>query len=180
MARIESTMVPLGTRAPQFELVDCLTDQLISFSTIAGEKGTVVMFICNHCPFVLHTIAGIVSLAKEYRSKGIGFIAINSNDIEQYPADSPDNMKNFASSEGFTFPYVFDETQEVAHSYSAACTPDFFVFDHHHHLVYRGQLDDSRPGNDLPVNGHSLKSALECIIRNEEITLDQNQASDVI
>ncbi|NAS11214.1 thioredoxin family protein [Poritiphilus flavus] len=173
MARTPSNMIPLGTQAPNFELLDTVSDKSLGLSELSGEQGTVVMFICNHCPFVKHVNAGVVSLAKDYQEKGIGFIAISSNDIVNYPQDAPHLMKETAKEEGYTFPYLFDETQEVARAYAAACTPDFYLFDTQHRLVYRGQLDDSRPGNGIPVSGSDLRNALDALLSGQDISQEQ-------
>ncbi|GAA4281573.1 thioredoxin family protein [Gaetbulibacter aestuarii] len=161
-------MLPLGTKAPTFHLPDTISQKTISFEAIKGPKGTVVMFICNHCPFVLHVNEALVSIAKSYRDKGISFVAISSNDVENYPQDGPDKMKEHAETVGYPFPYLYDETQEIAKAYDAACTPDIYVFDAEDKLVYRGQLDDSRPGNGIPVSGNDLKHALDCVLNGEE------------
>ncbi len=173
MARTPSNMIALGTQAPPFRLTDTVSENVISLDDIKGEKGTVVMFICNHCPFVKHVNSGIVDLAKDYGDKGIGFVAISSNDVENYPDDSPALMKENAIREGFTFPYLYDESQEVARAYDAACTPDFYVFNEDLSLVYRGQLDDSRPGNGIPVTGKDIRAALEALLSGSPVSEDQ-------
>lgn len=165
MARTPSNMIPLGDIAPFFTLPEPLTGKEVALGDIRGEKGTLVMFICNHCPYVLHVIEEIVEITNDYGPKGIGIAAINSNDVESYPEDSPENMALFAEKYGFNFPYVFDETQEIAKYYDAACTPDLFLYDTEMRLVYRGQLDDSRPFNDKPVNGKDLRNALENLLK---------------
>ncbi|WP_435623023.1 thioredoxin family protein [Flagellimonas sp.] len=169
MARTPSNMLPLGTTAPKFELMDTITDTMVSLDTAKGEKGTVIMFICNHCPFVVHVNPEISQLGLEYQKKGIRFVAISSNDIENYPQDSPDLMKVKAKEEHYSFPYLYDETQEVATAYDAACTPDFYLFDDALKLVYRGQLDDSRPGNGLPVTGKDLRNAMDALLEGKQI-----------
>jgi len=166
MALTPSNMLALGTKAPHFSLKDVITNQIVSFDDIKGEKGTIVMFICNHCPFVIHINNEIVRLANDYRVLGFGFVAISSNDIEAYPQDSPAEMKNVARKLNYTFPYLYDQTQEVAKSYDAACTPDFYVFNTQDKLIYRGQLDNSRPGNGIPVNGRDIRESLDCILNN--------------
>lgn len=173
MARIPSTMIPLGSNAPDFKLPDTISGDLLSRDALRGEKGTLIMFICNHCPFVIHVNDELVRLGKGYQSKGIRMVAINSNDVENYPDDSPDKMTLTATRLGYTFPYLFDETQEVAKAYDAACTPDFFLYDGDLKLVYRGQLDDSRPGNCIPVTGKDLRKAMDTLIAGKEITQDQ-------
>jgi len=170
MARTPSNMLPLGTQAPYFELPDTVSGSLISLNQIAGPKGTVVMFICNHCPFVIHVNQEIVNVANAYAEKGIGFVAISSNDVVNYPQDSPEKMKVHAKTNNYPFPYLYDETQEIAQSYDAACTPDFYVFNEHLKLVYRGQLDSSRPENGIPLTGEDLRHALDCLIENKENT----------
>lgn len=177
MAKTPSRMLPLGTQAPHFELLDVTSGQPVNLLDIKSKKATVIMFICNHCPYVKHIIEPLSALAKEYTEKGIQFIAINSNDVENYPDDSPDNMKIFAEEQHFTFPYLFDETQEVAKIYDAACTPDFYIFDHLLHLVYRGQFDESRPNNDIAVNGKALKNALDMILAGEKVNEATQQPS---
>ncbi|TWO34347.1 thioredoxin family protein [Seonamhaeicola sediminis] len=173
MARTPSNMLPLGTKAPEFSLFDTISDASISFNEIQGKNGTVIMFICNHCPFVIHVNSEIISIAKTYKDKGIGFAAISSNDVVNYPQDSPENMKAHAKNEGYPFPYLYDESQEIAKAYDAACTPDFYVFNSNDKLVYRGQLDDSRPDNGKPLNGADLRNALDCLIEEKENTLLQ-------
>lgn len=173
MARTESTMLDLGTVAPEFSLLDTVTEKTMALHTLKGEKGTVIMFICNHCPFVIHVNPELTRLATTYKNKGIGFIAISSNDIENYPQDAPHLMKRKAEVENYPFPYLYDETQTVAKDYKAACTPDFFLFDDQLKLVYRGQLDDSRPGNGLPLNGKDLRNALEAIVSGNALDTEQ-------
>ncbi len=173
MALTPSNMLPLGTKAPNFNLIDTVTNNLVSLEDIAGEKGTVVMFICNHCPFVIHVNDEIVRVANDYRVPGFGFVAISSNDVEKYPQDGPKQMWDNARENHYSFPYLYDETQEVAKAYDAACTPDFYVFDGELKLVYRGQLDNSRPGNGIPVNGRDLREALDNILNNNPQRKDQ-------
>lgn len=173
MSLTPSNMLPLGTKAPTFNLVDAVTKNSYSLEDIKGTKGTVVMFICNHCPFVKHVNDELVRTANDYRVTGFGFVAINSNDIEKYPQDHPDLMWKTAREENYPFPYLFDATQDVAKAYKAACTPDFFVFDTELKLVYRGQLDNSRPGNGIPVNGRDLRESLDNILNNNPQRKDQ-------
>ena len=173
MARTPSNMLPLGTLAPDFSLYDTVSGKTLTLSELKGEKGTVVMFICNHCPFVVHVNPEISKMGREYQKKGIGFIAISSNDVKNYPQDAPNLMTEVAKEEGYTFPYLYDETQEVALAYDAACTPDFYLFDSESKLVYRGQLDDSRPGNGLPLTGNDLRTAIDAIISGAEIIENQ-------
>ncbi|MGB5385758.1 MAG: thioredoxin family protein [Eudoraea sp.] len=169
MASTPSNMMPLGTIAPDFNLPDTITDKIVSLDKLKGKKGSVILFICNHCPFVKHVNSTITHLASKYQSKGIAFIAISSNDIVNYPQDSPELMKQTALQEGYSFPYLFDESQEVARAYEAACTPDFYLFDNDLRLVYRGQLDDSRPGNGILSTGLDLRNALEALLSNKPI-----------
>ncbi|TAL63455.1 MAG: thioredoxin family protein [Legionella sp.] len=173
MTRTASTMLPLGTVAPDFQLNDVITNKSIRLHDNQNYIATVIMFICNHCPFVKHVNAGLTALANDYLDKNVRFIAINANDVEHYPDDSPENMIITAKEWNYPFPYVFDETQEIASAYHAACTPDFFVFDESLALAYRGQLDDSRPGNNIPVTGSSIRSALDCLLKHEPIKLEQ-------
>ncbi len=177
MARTPSNMLPLGTKAPDFELLDTVTNQTLSLQKLKGEKGTVVMFICNHCPFVIHVNPEISKLGKEYQAKGINFVAISSNDVENYPQDAPHLMREKAQEMDYTFPYLYDETQEVAKAYDAACTPDFYLFDSDSKLVYRGQLDDSRPGNGLPLTGFDLRNAMDALLEGKAI--DPNQKPSI-
>lgn len=173
MSKTPSNMIALGTKAPYFELHDVVSGQNIKFNEQSKHKATVICFICNHCPYVKHINSELVQLANDYQSRGIYFLAINSNDVSVYPDDSPANMKITAQLEHYSFPYLYDESQEVAKAYHAACTPDFFVFDQEHSLIYRGQLDDSRPGNDTPVTGESLRHALECVLNKNPLNTIQ-------
>ena len=166
MPPISSNMLPLGTKAPDFQLIDAVTSDLVSLKDVRGKKGTVVMFLCNHCPYVKHVNEEIVRIANDYRVVGFGFVAISSNDVVNFPQDHPDLMWKTARSLNYSFPYLYDETQEVAKAYQAACTPDFYVFDDALKLVYRGQLDNSRPGNGIPVNGRDLRESLDNILNN--------------
>ncbi|MGB5668426.1 MAG: thioredoxin family protein [Maribacter sp.] len=169
MANTPSNMLPLGTKAPHFELLDTISDKTLDLSIVKGEIGTLIMFICNHCPFVVHVNPEITKIAQEYQSKGISFIAISSNDVTNYPQDSPELMKETAKKAGYSFPYLYDKTQQVAKAYDAACTPDFYLFDANLELVYRGQLDDSRPGNGIAVTGADLRNALEAILQGKKV-----------
>lgn len=164
MALVESNMLPVGTKAPSFSLPDTVSGTELSYSDIRGEKGTLVIFTCNHCPYVIHLNAEIVNIANEYMARGVGVAAISSNDVENYPADSPDKMTIVAKVLKFPFPYLYDASQEVARAYDAACTPDFYLFNATDQLVYRGRMDGSRPGNPLPVTGADLRSALEAVL----------------
>lgn len=170
MARTPSNMIPLGTIAPEFYLKDTNSNNTFSFEDLRGSKGTLVIFMCNHCPFVLHVIKEIVMIANDYRVQGLGIVAISSNDIVKYPEDSPEKMTEFAFKNKIDFPYLFDETQEIAKAYDAACTPDFFLFDSQNKLFYRGQLDDSRPGNGIPLSGSDLRSAIDALIYNRTLS----------
>lgn len=172
MVKTASTMLPLGTIAPDFRLPN-IDGRTMSLDEIATGKGLVVMFICNHCPFVKHVAPELVRLTKDYEARGIRFVGISSNDVAAYPADSPEMMKQEAAAQGYTFPYLFDETQQVAQAYRAACTPDFYIFDQNKRLVYRGQLDDSRPGNGKPLNGSDLRGALDQLLSGAELPADQ-------
>jgi thiol-disulfide isomerase/thioredoxin len=173
MSATPSNMLALGTGAPGFNLFDTVSGNTLSLNELKSDIATVVMFICNHCPYVKHINSELVSLSNEYMEKGISFIAINSNDIGNYPEDSPDNMKLTAEELGYKFPYLFDETQEVAKAYQAACTPDFYVFDKSLKLVYRGQFDDSRPGNSVEVTGSDISSVLDNILADVPVSQEQ-------
>ena len=168
MAKTPSNMVPIGFSAPSFVLKDSVTKKLLSSDELFGEKCTIVMFICNHCPFVIHVNSEIVKIAKEFQSEDVKFIAISSNDVVNYPEDSPELMKLNADQNKFTFPYLYDQSQEIAKKYDAACTPDFYLYDNELKLVYRGQLDDSRPGNGIECDGKDLSYAIKCLIKNIE------------
>ena len=169
MSKTPSKMLPLGTIAPDFYLKDTNSSNQFSFADLKGEKGTLVLFICNHCPFVHHVMEEVVRIANDYRVQGISVVAISSNDIEKYPQDAPELMTEFAFKNNFEFPYLFDATQDVAKAFEAACTPDFFLFDNQNKLVYRGQLDDSRPGNGIPLSGNDLRGAIDGVIYNRTI-----------
>lgn len=156
-------MLQLGTSAPDFRLPDVTSGKTVSLTDFQSAPILVVMFLCNHCPYVIHVRDALASLVRSYQTRGVAFVGINSNDVQRYPADSPDRMKIEAASAGYTFPYLYDETQGVAKAYRAACTPDFFVFDHQRALVYRGQMDASRPGNGVPVTGADLRAALDAL-----------------
>lgn len=164
MAYTESNLLPLGTTAPAFHLPDTTTGTEKSFDNIKGEKGTVVMFLCNHCPYVIHINSELVRLANDYKEKGIGFVAISSNDAVNYPEDAPDKMAIVAKVLQYPFPYLYDESQHVAKAYDAACTPDLYLFDGEDKLFYRGRLDDSRPKNNLPVTGVDLRNAIDTLL----------------
>ena len=172
MARTESTMLELGTTAPPFTLPD-VDGGSISPDDFADAPAFLVMFICNHCPFVKHVRDELARIGREYGERGVAVVAISSNDAEAYPADSPERMREEKREAGYTFPYLYDESQEAAHAYKAACTPDFYVFDGERRLVYRGQLDDSRPSNGVPVTGRALRAALDAVLEGREVSADQ-------
>ena len=161
MALIQSTMMPIGTQAPSFHLMDSVSNNYYSLEDLQSTRATVVMFICNHCPYVIHVNPELVRMANEYRNQGVSFIAISSNDVDNYPEDAPDKMSIVAKVLKFPFPYLYDKRQEVAKAYDAACTPDFYVFDGDMKLAYRGRLDDSRPGNSTPLTGADMRSAID-------------------
>ena len=173
MALTPSNMLALGTLAPKFNLLNTIDHTMVSLDEAKGVKGTVIMFICNHCPFVKHVNAELSQLAKDYITKGIKCIAISSNDAKKYPEDAPDKMKENAIQHDFIFPYLYDENQDVAKAYDAACTPDFYIFDKDLKLVYRGQLDNSRPENGIPVTGEDLRYAIENVIYGKPIDKEQ-------
>jgi peroxiredoxin len=167
MARTESMMLELGTQAPAFSLPDVVSGNLITLETFAGKKGLLVMFICRHCPYVKHLEQALATLGKDYVSQGLGVVAISCNDAEKYPDDAPDSLREMATTLGFNFPFCFDATQAVAKAYTAACTPDFFLFDQNLTLFYRGQFDDSRPGNEKPVTGADLRAAIDQLLASQ-------------
>lgn len=176
MARTETIAIDLGFLAPDFILPDVVSGKNLSLSEMRGEKATVIFFICNHCPYVQHIIGAIVALSNDFLEKGVKFIAINSNDIANYPEDAPDKMIDFAKKYHFSFPYLFDETQEIAKNYDAACTPDFNIFDENLLCVYRGNFDDATPKNNIPVTGDTMRKALEKIILGQKV---ENQKPSV-
>lgn len=173
MAMTASTMLDLGVAAPDFQLPDVVSGQTISLSTFADQDALLVMFICQHCPFVQHVKEELAQLGQDYRPKGLGMIAISANNVETHPKDSPDYLKAMATEQGFNFPVCYDESQETAKAYTAACTPDFFLFDGDRKLVYRGQLDDSRPSNGQPVTGKDLRGAIEAVLAGKPVSPDQ-------
>ncbi len=173
MALTPSTMLPLGTPAPDFRLPDTVSDRTLSLSDLKSGTATVLMFICNHCPYVKHVNPELIRVAHDYQSKGVNFTAISSNDAAHYPDDAPARMKETAQRLGYPFPYLYDETQAVARAYQAACTPDFFVFDANLKLVYRGRLDGSTPGNEIPLTGQDLRAALEAVLAGRAASTDQ-------
>ena len=172
MVRTPSTMLPLGTPAPDFALPN-VDGRTVTLADAVGPKGTLVMFICNHCPFVKHVADQLAALGRDCLPRGIGVVAISSNDVSSHPADSPEQMVHEAEERGYVFPYLYDETQAVAHAYCAACTPDFFLFDGDRKLVYRGQLDASRPGNDIPVTGADLRAAIDALVAGRPVATEQ-------
>jgi len=169
MGETPSKMIPLGTKAPDFSLTDTISGRTHSLSEMEGDHATVIMFICNHCPFVVHIIEGLAEIPVDYDKENISFIAISSNDIISHPQDSPENMTRFAERNNFTFPYLFDSDQEIARAYGAACTPDFFIFNKDLRLAYRGQMDNSRPGNNIPVTGTDIRNALDNLLAGEKV-----------
>jgi len=172
MAKTPSTMLALGTPAPDFRLSDT-TGGLVARDDFADAPALLVMFICNHCPFVKHIRDGLARFAREYQGKGLAIVAINSNDVTSYPEDSPTKMAEEIEAAGYVFPYLYDESQAVAKAYAAACTPDFFLFDRERRLVYRGQFDDSRPGNGIAVTGKDLRAACDAVLAHEPVAKDQ-------
>jgi len=173
MSKTLSSMLPLGTPAPPFTLPDTVSGQTLSLEQLKSDKATVVMFICNHCPYVKHVQGELVRLVADYQARGVAFVAISSNDAEHYPADAPDKMKLEAETYGYTFPYLYDQTQSVARAYRAECTPDFFIFDAALSLVYRGRMDESTPGNGKPNDGRDLRAALDAMLEGKPVAADQ-------
>ncbi len=172
MVMTASTMLPLGMSAPDFNLPDIKGD-MVSLADFKESSALLVIFMCNHCPFVKHVLHVMVDLIKEYQAKGVAVVGINSNDVVNFAEDSPEMMAEVAKESGFTFPYLYDETQKVAKAYRAACTPDFFLFDGERELVYRGQMDDSRPGNGIPVTGADLTAAIDAVLEGKQVTAEQ-------
>jgi len=172
MSETPSTMLELGTSAPHFRLPDP-QDKWVSTDDFKDAKAFLVVFMCNHCPYVKHLRSQFAALAKEYQARGVAVVGINSNDAENYPDDAPEKMAEEIKLAGYTFPYLYDESQEVAKAYQAACTPDFFLFNGDHRLVYRGQFDDSRPGNARPVTGKDMRTALDAVLEGRAVSTDQ-------
>lgn len=172
MVKTASTMLQLGTRAPEFSLSN-IDSSVVSLADFADKKGLLVVFMCNHCPFIKHLRKELAEFCNEYQGKGLGVVGISSNDVANYPDDSPEKMVEEATDAGYQFPYLYDESQEVAKAYKAACTPDFFLFDADMTLAYRGQFDDSRPGNDLPVTGADLRAACDQVLAGESVPVEQ-------
>jgi peroxiredoxin len=173
MARTPSSMKPLGSRAPDFSLPDVVTGKTISYDSAAGPKGLLTMFICRHCPFVKHVQDEVARIGRDYAGRGVGIVAISANDESGFPEDRPEKLAEMSKELGFTFPFAFDASQDVARAFDAQCTPDFFLYDAARRLVYRGQLDDSRPGNGVPVTGKDLRGALDALIAGKPIFPDQ-------
>ncbi|MEQ9370189.1 MAG: thioredoxin family protein [Coleofasciculus chthonoplastes F3-SA18-01] len=173
MALTASTMLPLGNKAPEFQLPDVVSGETISLDTFAGKQGLVVIFLCRHCPFVKHVQGELAKLGRDYQDADLGIVAISANDATTHPDDAPEKLKEMAKELGLTFPLCYDESQETAKAYTAACTPDFFVFDRDRQLVYRGQFDDSRPGNDKPVTGKDLRSAIDSVLAQSPVSEEQ-------
>jgi len=173
MAKTYSTMLALGTSTPEFNLPDVVTGRAITLSSFKDDKALLVMFICRHCPFVIHVQNELTRLGVDYRGRGVGIVAISANDVASHPDDAPHHLKEMADELAFAFPFCFDETQEVAKAYSAACTPDFFLFNKERTLVYRGQLDDSRPDNGKPVDGRDLRAAIDAVLFDRPVGADQ-------
>jgi len=172
MVAVNSTMLPLGTRAPEFQLPDT-NGKTVSQADLKNAPALLVVFMCNHCPFVRHIRAGLAQLARDYQPRGLAMVGISSNDVANYPADSPAKMAEEARAAGYVFPYLYDESQEVAKAYRAACTPDIYLFDKDQRLVYRGQFDDSRPGNSIPVTGKDLRAAIDAVLAGKPVPANQ-------
>jgi peroxiredoxin len=170
---VPSQMLPLGTKAPEFDLPDVTDGRLVSLSDFEAKRALLVMFICRHCPYVRHVREELARLGRDFAGSELGIVAISSNDVDEYPEDRPESLAEEAREVGYAFPYLFDETQEVAKAYTAACTPDFFLFDADRALVYRGQLDDSRPSNGLPVTGTDLRAAIDAALSGRPVSEDQ-------
>jgi len=173
MARTPSKMVALGTQAPDFHLPDVVSGQTVSLEDFATKSGLLVMFICRHCPYVKHVQSELARIGQDYQSRDVGIVAITANDVAQQPEDAPESTKSMAQELGFTFPFCYDESQAIAKAYGASCTPDFFLFDKNRRLVYRGQLDDSRPSNGLPVTGRDLRAALDALLAGQPVSQEQ-------
>ena len=173
MARTNSTMLPLGTNAPDFVLPEAVSGETVSLADFKNSPALLVMFICNHCPYVKHVQAGLTQMVKDFQARGVGVVAISANDVANFPDDGPEKMREEARRAGYTFPYLYDESQSVARAYRAACTPDFFLFDGAHRLIYRGQMDDARRANSLPVTGASVRAALEAVLAGKPVSPNQ-------
>jgi peroxiredoxin len=177
MALKESTMLALGTSMPDFALPDVRTQEIINSETFQNKSALLVMFICRHCPYVVHVQEELTKLTQHYQDKDLGILGISSNDVTGYPADAPPRLQEMAEQLGWQFPYCYDETQAVAKAFTASCTPDFFLFDRQRHLVYRGQLDESRPGNGKPVTGQDLRAALDAVLSGQPVTSQQRPSA---
>lgn len=173
MALTPSNMLPLGTTAPHFELLDTVSERMMTLDELKSDKATLIMFICNHCPYVKHIREELVRITEDFQSNGVSIVAISSNDVGAYPEDSPEMMKEEARKFGYQFPYLYDETQTIARQYHAACTPDFYLFGDELQLVYRGQLDGSRPGNEVPLTGTDLRTAIDDLLKGNPVTEEQ-------
>jgi peroxiredoxin len=173
MVKTASTMLPLGTTAPEFRLPDVVSNQTISLATFADRQALLLIFLCQHCPFVKHVQQELAKLGQDYSQKSLGIVAISANDVANYPDDAPEKLKQMAEDLNFNFPVCYDESQEVSQAYTAACTPDFFLFDAERKLAYRGQLDDSRPGNNIPVTGKDLRRAIDAILQAQTLDFEQ-------
>ena len=173
MVKTASTMLPLGTSAPDFSLADTVSGKSVSLTDLRGSKGLLVIVMCNHCPFVVHLQSALAEFGKEYQEKGLAIVGISSNDVDGYPQDGPEKMSEKAREVGYSFPYLYDATQDVAKAYKAACTPDFFLFDADQKLVYRGQFDDSRPGNGSPITGADLRAACDAVLASQDVPAEQ-------
>ena len=176
-ATSDSMVLPLGSAAPEFKLQDVVTGKTVSLSDFSDKKGLLVTFICRHCPYVQHVKEGLAQLGRDYQGKEVGLVAISSNDPAAFPQDAPASLKEMAQQEGFLFPLLFDESQEVARAYGAACTPDFYLFDRGRKLVYHGQFDDSRPGSKAPVTGRDLRAALQAVLTDQPVSPDQKPST---
>src|SRR5438132_212931 len=172
MVAVNSTMLPLGTQAPDFRLPDT-SGKMVALTDLKNAPALLVIFMCNHCPYVKHIRSGLGQLARDYQPRGLAVVGISSNDVANYPQDSPAKMAEEAKAAGYIFPYLYDETQEVAKAYRAACTPDLYLFDKAQHLVYRGQFDDSRPGNHIPVTGKDLRAAIDAVLASKPVAPQQ-------
>jgi peroxiredoxin len=172
MVRTASTMLPLGTKAPAFDLIG-VDGRRVTVDDFQGARALLIVFLCNHCPYVKHIADGLATVCREYQEQGVAVVGINSNDAASYPEDSPEQMAREAEQRRYTFPYLYDETQEVARAYRAACTPDFFLFDAEQRLVYRGQFDSSRPGSEIPVTGEDLRAAMDAVLAGDPLPSDQ-------
>jgi peroxiredoxin len=174
MARIETRQIPLGYKAPAFNLIDTISGNNFTFEQLKGDKGTVVLFICNHCPFVIHVMEELTKIIDEYTAQGVAFILISSNDVNNYPQDGPEQMKAFANQYGLKVPYLYDESQDIAKAYDAVCTPDISIFNDKDECIYRGQMDGSRPGNGIANDGSDLRNVCDHIISGKQIDFIQH------